>query len=346
MQPLDLNLASRPFRNNTLLWTGYVGAAVLLVAFAIWNVTGYRYYGQQLASTRDNISGIEQKLADLDRRETKARNELNRNELDVNRLASQSDGANGVIEWKAFSWTGLFNRMEQVQPWNVTLASVRPMFHSAARRPNRAAVEEEKDNSVIIVVEGFSKSLTALLDFERNLFGGEYFDRPEPKRHQPTDTGEIVFELEFTYYPDGKSARNKKKGAQLAKNEPGAEGEAAAGDEVPAVEALPEDSGTAPTDAGAVATGADPAAVDEASGSPTAGAAPTDADALAAEADAGADVPVDEEARIAVPTPGNAATPAAGQPDPNQKKTTPRTPPKRRQPPRAGDKKDDQGGAR
>lgn len=33
MLTLDLNLASRPFRNNTLLWGGYGLTALLLLAF-------------------------------------------------------------------------------------------------------------------------------------------------------------------------------------------------------------------------------------------------------------------------------------------------------------------------
>jgi len=205
IEPLDLNLATRPFKNNTLLWTGYSLGLVLLIAFAVWNVTSYVEYRGRLAETKADLMGIDEQIADLDRRENQANRRLKQADYNVGMLTSQTVGANGVIEWKAFSWTGLFNRMATVQPWNVYLASVRPMFRSRSGGDARRAAQEsgEDDGGVGIVVEGFAKSLEALLDFERSLFADRYFDQPEPKRHQPTDSGQIVFEMEFTYYPDG-----------------------------------------------------------------------------------------------------------------------------------------------
>ena len=33
MRPLELNLASRPFRNNTLVWLAYIGLFAAAAAF-------------------------------------------------------------------------------------------------------------------------------------------------------------------------------------------------------------------------------------------------------------------------------------------------------------------------
>ena len=41
MQPIDLNLSSRPFRNNSLLWLGFALGFVLVVAASYWNYTTY-----------------------------------------------------------------------------------------------------------------------------------------------------------------------------------------------------------------------------------------------------------------------------------------------------------------
>ncbi|NIW73917.1 MAG: hypothetical protein GWN08_01425, partial [Gemmatimonadetes bacterium] len=71
--------------------------------------------------------------------------------------------ANDVIEWKAFSWTRLFNRMEATLPWNVYLSAVRPIFRGRQARETT----DEGTRAVWVAVEGYAKSLQALLDFER-----------------------------------------------------------------------------------------------------------------------------------------------------------------------------------
>ena len=53
---------------------------------------------------------------------------MDRRELALEKLTVQSLKANEVIEWKAFSWTRLFNLMEQIQPWDIRMTSIRPIF--------------------------------------------------------------------------------------------------------------------------------------------------------------------------------------------------------------------------
>jgi len=44
VQPLDLNLATRPFHNNTLHWLGYGLGAVLVIVMTFFNVDAYVDY--------------------------------------------------------------------------------------------------------------------------------------------------------------------------------------------------------------------------------------------------------------------------------------------------------------
>lgn len=238
MQRLDLNLATRPFRNNTLIWGGYTVAATLLLGFAIWNGTTYRSHIALLNEKQSHLQDLEAQQADLDERERTAERERARKELTLETLTVQSLKANDVIEWKAFSWTELFNRLESALPWNVYMVAVRPVFR--AEREEDAESTDSSVRSRPVAVEGYAKSLGALLDFERRLYASEYFDNPEPLRHAPDERGELVFTLRFTYYPDGRQrpAAGDSEGEAVPEGAPSA----AAGENIPDGDSQDEDA--------------------------------------------------------------------------------------------------------
>ena len=109
MQALDLNLASRPFKNNTLLWIGFSLAAVLLVLLTVDNVATRQSHVSLLGELEAKVGGIEARQQDLRRRAEDARREIGRH--DVDGLFVRTEKANEVIRWKSFSWTGLFNEL-------------------------------------------------------------------------------------------------------------------------------------------------------------------------------------------------------------------------------------------
>ena len=65
MRPLELNLASRPFRNNTLVWLAYIGLFAAAAAFTYWNVSSFSHYRQELAKLDLEQGNIEQEQSDL-----------------------------------------------------------------------------------------------------------------------------------------------------------------------------------------------------------------------------------------------------------------------------------------
>ncbi len=203
MQALDLNLASRPFRNNTLIWLGYGVAVVLLTAFSVWNVNAYRANGEQLTELRDKVSKINGRMQELARREQRARSAAGG--FDLANLTVQTAKANDVIEWKAFSWTQLFNLLEQIQPYDVKMLSIRPVFYAAERRAVQDGIPE---GAVPVRVQGIARDLLTFLELERSLLADPHFDRVEPEGNSLLKTGETQFELKFLYYPD-KSATHE-----------------------------------------------------------------------------------------------------------------------------------------
>ena len=68
MQAFDLNLASRPFKNDTLPWAGFV-VALLLLGFTSWgNVDSWSSHRTMLVDLKTRQENIDTRLRALDRR--------------------------------------------------------------------------------------------------------------------------------------------------------------------------------------------------------------------------------------------------------------------------------------
>ena len=65
MNSLDLNLASRPIRNNTLLWVGHGTLAVLVIGFSAWNASTYVHHHTELKLLGDTRNSVESRMADI-----------------------------------------------------------------------------------------------------------------------------------------------------------------------------------------------------------------------------------------------------------------------------------------
>ncbi len=230
MQSLDLNLASRPFKNNTLPWSALWVAALLLGALTVSNVRAHWKHASLLADLADRVGGIESHREDLEQRDGLARRAIEKFDLEV--LNVRAKKANEVIRWKAFSWTRLFNRLEEVVPWEVQMSSIYPTF-----RP-----EGDSDSArnaavfgVPVVVEGTARNLMAFLEFERALIRSPHFSRIEPERTDVDEqTRETVFGLRFVYdpeVPEGPPPAPAAEAEEAPATEPNAPG-AAADDEI------------------------------------------------------------------------------------------------------------------
>lgn len=203
MRALELNLATRPFKNNTLVWLGYGVAAAALTAFTTVNVLSYRTSHQRLSDLSRTIVNIEQENLDLATREQRARAGIAK--FDVELLELQASKANEVIEWKAFSWTRLFNRMAEILPHQVKMVSIRPMLRSAGEGGAAFAATGQAE-SVPVLVEGIARNLGALWELQHALVGAPHFGRVEPERLNRGEQNEVVFQLRFEYYPGQEGA--------------------------------------------------------------------------------------------------------------------------------------------
>lgn len=230
MQTLDLNLATRPFRNNTLLWLGHGLALAVLLVFAVWNVRTWIEHRENLADLRSQVADIDQRFAKLDQRDRKAQAQIKG--FDLASLRVRAAKANEVIRWKAFSWTGLFNDLEALQPNDVRMTTVHPVFR--ARERLGAAEAGVDPDTVPVSVEGLARDHEAFLELERALLRDAHFVWVEPERTATDEQSrETVFQLRFLYDPTARPAERLATG----EDEPadaGPDGNAESDEELPA----------------------------------------------------------------------------------------------------------------
>lgn len=210
MRPLELNLASSPFRNNTLLWAGHALLAGAVVAFTAWNTVTFVEMGRRLDQLRNAVGSVDNRMIDVEKRERTVDARITKH--DVRFLSTQAFRANEVIERRAFSWTRLFNLLEGVQPYEIKMTSIRPVFGAEARTAP-AAGDGGRTEVVPVSVEGSAKTIRAFFELEDALIGDPHFDRIAPSRSTHAKNGEVIFGLSFLYYPDGLRSKTKRDAA-------------------------------------------------------------------------------------------------------------------------------------
>ena len=200
MRPLELNLASRPFRNNTPIWAAHVIVLAAVIVFSGWNLRTALNASQKLTDLQSSLGGVERQLADLDHREDEA--VKGARVFDLKTMRMQSDKANDIILRRGLSWTRLFNTLEKVVPYEVHMSTVRPVYGGAQGGGSRDGVFE---GTVPVEVDGMAQSFESFLELERALIVDPHFANVEPVRNETTlGSSEVRFSLRFLYDPDGR----------------------------------------------------------------------------------------------------------------------------------------------
>jgi Tfp pilus assembly protein PilN len=203
MRAVDLNLASRPFRNNSPFWLAHGVLLAAVVAFSAWNARSAVDATRKLEALQADLGGAERQLADLDRREASA--VAGARVFNVKTMQIQADKANDIILRRGLSWTRLFNTFESVVPYEVRMTAVRPVYGTErAAAGSRGAIFE---GTVPVDVEGLAQSFESFLELERALIVDPHFANVEPIRSESSPgAAEVKFQLRFLYDPDGRLA--------------------------------------------------------------------------------------------------------------------------------------------
>jgi hypothetical protein len=124
---LGINLATRPYEDPREFWSRWGLAIVALAIFTLalmgWTVHSWTNAGRD----RHYISELQGKIAAQDQQRTEAQAFL---DMATNRSTrDQSQFLNSLIQRKAFSWTRVFEDLEQVMPPNLHAVSLRPVIN-------------------------------------------------------------------------------------------------------------------------------------------------------------------------------------------------------------------------
>ena len=117
-----LNLAGRPFRNERLAATAFAAAAAVLLGVTAWHAVVIQNLLPARTSERHReVDALEKDLAKLrDHARTL------KTETPPAATLAQWNLVKELVDRRAFSWTGLFARLEQLIPDGVRLTSISP----------------------------------------------------------------------------------------------------------------------------------------------------------------------------------------------------------------------------
>jgi len=187
---IDINLATRPYEDSRQFWI-YWGTGLALLGIGttlllFMTVTGF----MRARGDRTQIAKLEQQIAAYDREKAQAEAVLNQPQ---NReLRDQSRFLNELFERKAFSWTRVFEDLEQVMPAHLRVVSIRPNVSG--------------DNNVTLKLVVGGESQVQAIDLVRKMENSPHFKQPritheEAINDNSSDGDRARIEIETAYNP-------------------------------------------------------------------------------------------------------------------------------------------------
>jgi Tfp pilus assembly protein PilN len=191
VRPIDINLASNPFRNDKPIWLVLVLAAALAFGFTGYNAWAYLSAGSRQTQLEQEIAGHRKRMHAMKQEADKLQAALAK--VDQETLTSQAQFVSSILDQRNFSWTRLFNALEQVTPWDVKLVSIRPQFEVLNRRTGEGRFR--------IQVSGIGRTFDSFLDLQEALQAAEMFSEVTPEEYERQGDEIVDFNMAFTYRP-------------------------------------------------------------------------------------------------------------------------------------------------
>ena len=194
---IDINLASHPYEDSRRFWTywgtGLALLSILTVMLVFLAASGFI----RAARDRQEIGKLRAEIAAYDQERSHAEATLN---LPQNRqLRDQSRFLNQLFERKAFSWTRVFEDLEQVMPAHLHVVSIHP------------GTAAENSVQLKLIVGGDSQEQA--LDLVRKMEGSKHFRQTRINsekfvEEQRATSDRVEFEIEAAYIPSTGAGEN------------------------------------------------------------------------------------------------------------------------------------------
>src|SRR5215469_1337712 len=156
---IDINLASQPYQDSRQFWMYWgTGLALLVLTTALLlylAVTGFMRAGQD----REQMASLQAKIRSFDQEQSQAEAILNQPQNRT--MREQSRFLNDLFQRKAFSWTRVFEDLEQVMPAHLHVVSIHP------------DVKADNDAEIKLTVGGDSRDQA--LDLVKKMEGSKRF---------------------------------------------------------------------------------------------------------------------------------------------------------------------------
>ncbi len=198
MSSMGPNLAARPFANErpvkrttTLIW-------VLALTLMAVNIFLYQRHLSAQYEQRQALRDLEERIQEEEEVVRQGQERLA--DLDLRQQNAKVVFLNGQIARRTFSWSQLFDRLEEVLPANMQLQRVSPKILTEGRRGGRPGDERLKD-LVSIDMKGQARTGEEVLQLVDSLFEHESFTLPNLKGENQRDDGRVEFTLNVLYLP-------------------------------------------------------------------------------------------------------------------------------------------------
>jgi type IV pilus assembly protein PilN len=187
---IDINLASQPYEDSRRFWTYWgTGLALLALATALLvflAVSGFVRAGRD----REQIAKLKAESAAYDQEKAQAEAVLNQPK---NRdLRERSRFLNQLFERKAFSWTRVFENLEQVMPAHLHVISIHPGVSSGNAIDIKLVVGGDSPDQALNLVRKMENSN----HFKETRISSERFVTDEGGNRD-----RVQFEIEAAYLP-------------------------------------------------------------------------------------------------------------------------------------------------
>jgi type IV pilus assembly protein PilN len=184
---LNINLATHPYedaREFWLRWGTAVGVLALLTLVLLgWTAHNWIDAGRD----RQNIAQVEHQILSRDKEKAEAQALLN---MSANRSTrDQSQFLNGLIRRKSFSWTLVFEDLEQVMPRDLHVVSLRPEFTD--------------QNTMQLDMKVVGTSRAAAVELVHRMETSRHFQNAQLVQESTSDKGEgVIATVDATYVPE------------------------------------------------------------------------------------------------------------------------------------------------
>ena len=173
MKPLHLNLASQPYRDYRPVYAVVVVMSLLIAVLMLNNIDTYYRYKTETKTTRATIAKLTTQADQEKARAEAADNQLRSYNLTA--LGNETHFINARLAERAFSWSELLDRLEDVLPRDVRILNIAPNF---------------QNNQYVHLEMGFdAKNPDGMLTTITNLQKNKQFVNPFPHNESQTDKG-------------------------------------------------------------------------------------------------------------------------------------------------------------